>query len=254
MTQASAAVDDSQWSSQMITTLDNLSNAEVQKNDTVERIMPNSSASSSSWQDTLNALPSPKAPQYSGTPKGTVTTMGTKLTSGITAKLADTKSLVTKTRPIDKTQWEVCAPAGASRRNPDYKIINSVYFTPGCANPPNLNTTALLNTAANISLLTTNAPAPQDAITLPVKTIMQPSSDTFTTSGNPTLSLPKLPQSAKQAYCIPGLTNNLLSAANLADAGCEVFFCQTGCEVSYNREIILQGWQDLTTRLWQVPI
>ncbi len=37
--QANAAVDDDQWSTQMITSLDNLANAAVQKNDTVERLV-----------------------------------------------------------------------------------------------------------------------------------------------------------------------------------------------------------------------
>ena len=82
MAQAHAAVDDSQWSSQMIASLDNLAN----------RVVPNSSISSSSWQFTLNTLPNPKAPHPSGTPKGTVTPIVTMLTSGITAKLADLKN------------------------------------------------------------------------------------------------------------------------------------------------------------------
>ncbi|KAL7474626.1 hypothetical protein ACHAW6_000592, partial [Cyclotella cf. meneghiniana] len=36
---ANAAVDDAQWSSQMITLLDNLANAAGQKNDTAERLV-----------------------------------------------------------------------------------------------------------------------------------------------------------------------------------------------------------------------
>ncbi|KAL7475407.1 hypothetical protein ACHAW6_001325 [Cyclotella cf. meneghiniana] len=39
MLQANAAVDDVQWSSQMITSLKNLANATVQKNDTVEKLV-----------------------------------------------------------------------------------------------------------------------------------------------------------------------------------------------------------------------
>ncbi|KAL7474229.1 hypothetical protein ACHAW6_000215 [Cyclotella cf. meneghiniana] len=39
MSQANTAVDDTQWSSQMITSLDNLANAAVQKNDTVEKLV-----------------------------------------------------------------------------------------------------------------------------------------------------------------------------------------------------------------------
>ncbi|KAL7479361.1 LOW QUALITY PROTEIN: hypothetical protein ACHAW6_005094 [Cyclotella cf. meneghiniana] len=79
---------------------------------------------------------------------------------------------------------------------------------------------------------------------------MQPSWDILTTSGNATLLLSKLPQSAKQAYHIPSLTNNLLSVAFLANPGC--FF--TKQDVTFNGEIILQGWCNLTTRLWRTPL
>ncbi len=37
--QANAAVDNDQWSTQMITSLDNLANAAVQKNNTVEHLV-----------------------------------------------------------------------------------------------------------------------------------------------------------------------------------------------------------------------
>ncbi|KAL7482665.1 hypothetical protein ACHAW6_012248, partial [Cyclotella cf. meneghiniana] len=160
-----------------------------------------------------------------------------------TAKLVGTKSMGIKMRQHDKTQWVVTKTtklgnqkADAGDNKADNKLVNSIYFTPGCTNPPNLDYTALLDTAANISLLTPTAPALHDATTLPL------------------FSLPKLPPLAKQTYQITGLTNNLLSAAVLADVGCEVFFHHTGCEVSYNGEIIVRGWQDPTTRLWQVPI
>ncbi len=129
------------------------------------------------------------------------------------------------------------------------KLVNSVYLTPGCTNPPDLNTTALLDTTANISLLTPQAPAQITMTLLPPKTIMQPSGNTLTTSGNVTFLLPKLPPAAKEAYRIAGLTNNLLSALALADAGCKLFFHQTGCEVMHNSKIILRGWRDPTTRL-----
>ena len=39
MSQANDTVDDTQWSSQMITSLDNLANAMVQKNNTVEKLV-----------------------------------------------------------------------------------------------------------------------------------------------------------------------------------------------------------------------
>jgi hypothetical protein len=53
------------------------------------------------------------------------------------------------------------------------------------------------------------------------------------------LLLSKLPPNARMAHSLPGLTNNLLSVPVLCDAGCEVFFNSTGCEVTLNGEIIL---------------
>jgi len=53
---------------------------------------------------------------------------------------------------------------------------------------------------------------------------------------------------------ISGITNNLLSASNLVDAGCEIFCHHTGCEVTHNGEIILRGWRDPATRLWRVSL
>ncbi|KAL7477479.1 hypothetical protein ACHAW6_003285 [Cyclotella cf. meneghiniana] len=137
MAQANAAVDDSQWLSQMITSLDILANA----------------------ADTHNALPNPKAPQpISGTQKGTTTSMVTELTSGITAKLADIKSLVTNKRPLNKTQWEVVKKINLSNQMDvgvhqqgqigEPKIIKYSIpsITPFCANPPDLITIAILDT------------------------------------------------------------------------------------------------------------
>jgi hypothetical protein len=58
------------------------------------------------------------------------------------------------------------------------------------------------------------------------------------------LLLRKLPPNAWMAYSLLGLTNNLLSVAVLWGAGCKVFFNATGCEVTLNGKIILQGWCD----------
>ncbi|KAL7478349.1 hypothetical protein ACHAW6_004114 [Cyclotella cf. meneghiniana] len=154
-------------------------------------------------------------------PKGYCHTHGYKGTVGHYSKTCRTKK---PGHQDDTTRQNTMG--GTKRKEADYKIINSIYFTPGCTNPPNLTTTALLDTAANISLLTPHAPAQRNMTTLPTKTIMQPSGDTLTTTGNVTLLLPKLPQAAKEAYHISGLTNNLLSASALVDACCELFFHQ----------------------------
>ncbi|KAL7477816.1 LOW QUALITY PROTEIN: hypothetical protein ACHAW6_003604 [Cyclotella cf. meneghiniana] len=242
----------------MITSLNNLANAAVQKTDTVKKL----AVANRQLTDTISKLEeentkflniiqqlaghNPWTAQHQSTKpkwdtKGYCHTHGYK---EITAKPAGFKKPghqdnATRQHTMGGEQimatkrMKVCS--SRDRKNKaDYKIINSVYFTPGCTNPPSLKNTALLDTSANISRLIPDAPA----------------GDTR----NATLLLPKLPPSAKQAYCMSGLTNNLLSAAVLADAGCEVFFQQTGCEVTHNGEPLLQGWHDPTIRLWQAPL
>jgi hypothetical protein len=58
------------------------------------------------------------------------------------------------------------------------------------------------------------------------------------------LILSKLTPEAHLAHQLPDLVNNLLTVSVLCDAGCKVFFHKTGCEVTLNRETILQGWHD----------
>jgi hypothetical protein len=83
---------------------------------------------------------------------------------------------------------------------------------------------------------------------------MQPKGDRLLTTEDLQLLLHKLPPAAKTAHRAPGITHNLVSAATLADAGCELFFHKTGCEISLNGEIILRGWRDPTTRLWRISL
>ena len=68
------------------------------------------------------------------------------------------------------------------------------------------------------------------------------------------LLLRKLPPEARMEHSLPGLTNNLLLVPVLCDAGCEVFFHSTGCEVTLKGKVILQGWRDPHHRLWRVRI
>jgi hypothetical protein len=76
----------------------------------------------------------------------------------------------------------------------------------------------------------------------------------FTITENWVLLLNKLPKQAQLAYRTPGIKNNLIAASELADAGYELFFHKHGCEVTLNGEIILRGWRDANTRLWQISL
>ena len=68
------------------------------------------------------------------------------------------------------------------------------------------------------------------------------------------LLLAKLPKSAREAHRAPGIINNLLSISVLCDAGCEVFFHSTSCEISFNGEIIVRWWCDMKTNMWRISL
>ena len=68
------------------------------------------------------------------------------------------------------------------------------------------------------------------------------------------LLLAKLPKAAREAHLAPGVINNLLSVSVLCDAGCELFFHSTGCEISFNGEIIVMGWSDMQTKIWCISL
>ena len=68
------------------------------------------------------------------------------------------------------------------------------------------------------------------------------------------LFLKKLPTKARQAHRVPGIMNSLLSVPILVDAGCEVFFHHTGCDITYNRETIIRGWRDIATNMSRISL
>jgi hypothetical protein len=89
---------------------------------------------------------------------------------------------------------------------------------------------------------------------LPTKTIIQPAGGRMFTTKTLQLLLNKLPDAAREAHCAPGIINNLVSVSVLCDAGCEVFFHSTGCEVTFNGETIIRGWRDLRTNMWRISL
>jgi hypothetical protein len=123
-------------------------------------------------------------------------------------------------------------------------LAHYIQLETGCANPYNLDLTAFIDTAAILTLLTSNAPASSNTHTNLSISIIQPGGTSMHTTRAMELLLQKLPPDARMAHRLPGLVNNLLSVAVLCNAGCKVYFHSTGCEVTINREIILQGWRD----------
>jgi hypothetical protein len=114
-----------------------------------------------------------------------------------------------------------------------YNILaNLFHHDSGCANPPNLSSTAVINTAASKSLVTPSTQT-SPATSLKSITVIQPGGDKMRTTHTINLLLCKLPPNACMAHSLSGLTNNLLSVEVLYDAGCEVFFNATSCKVTF---------------------
>ncbi len=113
--------------------------------------------------------------------------------------------------------------------------------------------TAFIDTAASKHLVTPTTQT-SEATSTETITVIQPGGGKMHSTHAVDLLLSKLPANARMAHSLPGLTNNFLSVPVLCDAGCEVFFNATGCEVTLNADIILCGWCDPRHRLWRVRI
>ena len=70
------------------------------------------------------------------------------------------------------------------------------------------------------------------------------------------LKLRKLPPKARRAFRVKDAPHNLVSVAELCDAGCGVYIHETGFEIEYNGEILYRGWRDADTnsRLWKMSL
>ncbi len=143
----------------------------------------------------------------------------------------------------------IVVTGGGALRRSTYVVTktisaNSITYHSGCANSPDLKSTASIDTAASVTLLTHTAPACNKTNNNVQITVLQPSGAKMTSTHTVNLLLNKLPTDARLAHRLPGLVNNLLLVAVLCDAGCEVFFHKHGCEVTHTGETILRGWRD----------
>jgi len=138
--------------------------------------------------------------------------------------------------------------------NVSNNLANNINSYSGCDNPTNLDTTAFVDSVANVSLLKTNAPAKEAEDQLPTKTIIQPAGAHMFTTSTLELLLNKLPKAAREAHRAPAITNNLLSVSVLCDAGCQVFFHKHSCEITFNGETIVRGWRDMRSNMWRISL
>ena len=86
------------------------------------------------------------------------------------------------------------------------------------------------------------------------KLLGTPNGSPMSTQKTIELLLPKWPAKARKGYTVPNITNNLVSVAELCDAGCTVFFHQYGVDITYEGEIIGRGWRDRPSKLWRTSL
>ncbi|KAL7482869.1 hypothetical protein ACHAW6_008524 [Cyclotella cf. meneghiniana] len=232
----------------MVTSLDNLAMATIQKNETVEKLIKINYQKDHVITSLTESFQAEKATN------GKLLELITKTlqpTQAVPIKLAQSggrwdpngycwsrgykcnqkhNSKTCHTRKEHQTGATRCNSMGGTQDNKDWKpksqgkparefnydlnlnhvFINLLKTTPACTNSQNLNTTALPDTGANISLLQMGAPAvlakPQTA----PKCITQPKGSLVTTE-NPLGLLNKLPVQARNAHRAPGIFNNLLA-------------------------------------------
>jgi hypothetical protein len=103
-------------------------------------------------------------------------------------------------------------------------LANSINYKSGCTNPTGLESTAFIDTAASVTLLTTKAPASSTTNTNMQIIVLLPSGSKMTSTHAVDLLLTILLADTCLAHQLRCLINNLLSVAVLRDAGCEVFF------------------------------
>eukprot|EP00804_Cyclotella_cryptica_P012311 CCRYP_019987-RA/>CCRYP_019987-RA protein AED:0.25 eAED:0.25 QI:0/0/0/1/0/0/2/0/275 len=136
----------------------------------------------------------------------------------------------------------MCNPAGdLVLDNTDNKslLLCSSTISLGCANTPNLNSTALVDTADNIFLPAGELSNLSTDQTQP-KSVLQPKEDRLDTSETLfccSTNFQLWPRST------PGPRDPMQPCLcrHSADAYCKLFFQKTGCKISINGEIILQG-------------
>ena len=76
----------------------------------------------------------------------------------------------------------------------------------------------------------------------------------MTTTKTIELMLEHWPPQMRRGFRVPHIAHNLVSVAEICDAGGMVVFSQQGVEIEFEGEIIGRGWRDPTNRLWRIPI
>eukprot|EP00804_Cyclotella_cryptica_P020406 CCRYP_012624-RA/>CCRYP_012624-RA protein AED:0.67 eAED:0.42 QI:0/0/0/0.75/0/0/4/0/921 len=243
--QANSVINDD-LSKNMVLSLDNLANAAIQKNNTVKKLVLTNNqlaAANATLTDHIARLQA----------------QNTTLLHLLEKQAGSGPSGVKASSPTDNTNvWDpsrYCWPHGfkvkkghtsktCKTRNDGHQE-GAIRQNIMRGSQANVNNTALVDTATKITLLADNAPSMRANIQTHPKSVMPPKGDKLLTTEDLHLLLHKLPPATRVAHRAPGITHSLVSAATLADAGCDLFFHRTGCEISLNSEIILRGGNNI---------
>jgi hypothetical protein len=128
-----------------------------------------------------------------------------------------------------------------------------------CYTPPeqtNNTTMAIADTGASGHYIRPQDPHTTNGNTQTTITVGLPNGDTLQSNNTGfALDIPQLPQEARQAHLLPGLTHSsLVSIGKLCDEGCEATFDKNKVVVSKDDTTVLTGTRDTRTGLWRFPM
>ena len=81
-----------------------------------------------------------------------------------------------------------------------------------------------------------------------------PSNKTIMTTETLELLLSKLPEEAREAFRVPDIPHNLISACELVNTGYSIHFNKHGCEIEFEGKTLYRGWRDKASRLWRIAL
>ena len=85
---------------------------------------------------------------------------------------------------------------------------------------------------------------------MPNVTLNTPSNVPIHSTESLELPMKKLPPVARKAYRVKEISHNIMAAAELCDAGCDVHLYKHDTEIEYESETLYRGWRDKPSRCW----
>ena len=68
------------------------------------------------------------------------------------------------------------------------------------------------------------------------------------------MRMPKLSAPARVGFTLPGLPHNIISGAEIVDAGCKLRLDKHAAGIELEGKVLYRGWRDKASRLWSFNI